>query len=182
MERRNKKEINKRLKNIRLIVSDVDGVLTDGKICFDADGKEIKTFHVKDSFRTTIWLESGKSVLWFTGRKAVGTITRAKELGVDLVFKEDVKTGLFEYIKEKYRLEPEEVIYIGDDWNDLYYMQHFGLSATPADAQKENKKIADIITKTNGGYGVLAEIIETLMRAQNSWLPAVEKYLKKFIL
>lgn len=182
MPKINKKSIGERLKDIRLIVSDVDGVLTTGAISFDSSGKEIKTFHVKDSFRITIWLRSGNRMLWFTGRKSPGVVVRAKEVEVDLVFKQAIHDGLFAYVKEKYGVDKQQVLYVGDDWSDLYYMSNFGVSVAPQNATEENKKVADIITKTRGGEGVLSEIVETVMRAQGTWQKHVDQYLKKFIL
>ena len=174
--------LQKRLQKIDLIVSDVDGVLTDGKMIFDAKGEEQKVFCARDGFRIDVWLRSGKKMLWFTGRKSEGIIRRTRDVSVDLVFKTQVQGDLFAYIKKTYNLSPDRVLYIGDDWSDLYYMMRVGVSVTPKDASAENKKIADKITKVEGGRGVLAEAVELVMRAQGIWKKEIDQYYAKFIL
>ncbi|MBI4160532.1 MAG: HAD hydrolase family protein [Candidatus Yanofskybacteria bacterium] len=173
---------NKKINGIELIVSDVDGVLTDGKIYLDAEGREFKIFNARDAFRVEIWLRAGKKMVWFTGRKSAGVIKRAGDLGVGLLFKQDIQGDLLAYIQEKYNVVPDKIMYLGDDWSDLYYMNRVGCAAAPASASGENKKIADLVTKAKGGDGVLAEVIEFIMRAQGIWKKEVDAYLEKFIL
>lgn len=175
-------KLDKKLKDIKIIVSDVDGVLTDGKIFFEANGKELKVFCARDGFRVEVWLRAGKKMVWFTGRRSVGIIRRAKELGVDLIFKADLEGGLFEYLKDKYQVNPKQVLYLGDDWSDLYYMSRSGFSIAPANASAENRELADLVTRARGGEGVLAEVVELVMRAQKIWKKAVGAYQEKFIL
>lgn len=186
MQNENKSKNNMKkpfgLKNVELIVSDVDGVLTDGKILFDSKGEEMKSFYARDAFRIEVWLRAGKKMMWFTGRKSEGVIRRAKELEVDLVLKKDIQGDLFKYIKEKYSLTPEQVLYVGDDWSDLFYMNNVGVSVSPSNGSKENRDVASIVTETPGGQGVLAEVIELVMKAQSLWDKAVSAYLAKFIL
>jgi len=176
------KKFKEKLKKIKLIVSDVDGVLTDGKIFLDTRGEEMKVFNARDAFRIEVWLKSGHKMVWFTGRKSAGVIRRAKDLGVDLVFKADLRDGLFNYLKQKYQITPGQVLYVGDDWSDLYYMDNVGVAVTPANGSAENKKVSDTITKAKGGEGVLAEVIELTMRAQGTWDQIVGTYRQKFIL
>ena len=182
MSKISKKQIQASLKNIRIIISDVDGVLTDGKIRFDSKGKEIKIFHSTDSFRAEAWLKSGGKILLFTGRKAIGTQVRAKELGLDLLFKQDLNEDLFSYIRRIYGLEKKQALYIGDDWNDLYFMSQAGLAVSPQSGRKENIAVSHIVTRSKGGEGVLSEVVEIAMKAQGTWEKTVNNYLKKFIL
>ncbi len=170
------------LANIKLIISDVDGVLTDGKIYLDSSGGEIKVFTNRDALRIDIWLRNGGKMLWFTGRKSEAVKRRVSELNVDLIFKEDVIGDFLSQISKKYSLKPEEMAYVGDDWNDIYYMSRVGLSVAPASASKENRAMANIVTKACGGAGVIAEIIEILMRKQGTWDKHVVAYKEKFIL
>ncbi len=176
------KSILNQLKKIKLIVSDVDGVLTGGKIYLDAAGEEMKVFCARDAFRVEVWFRSGGKMIWFTGRKSAGVIKRAGDLGVDLLFKQDIQGDLLTYIQEKYNVAPNKILYLGDDWSDLYYMNRVSCAAAPANASAENKKIADLVTKANGGAGVLAEVIERVMRSQGIWDREVNAYLEKFIL
>ena len=170
--------VESKLKKVKLIVSDVDGVLTDGKIYLLA-GEELKVFSARDASPMEIARRSGLKFLFITSRKSKAIIKRAKELKTELVFKTDIKkTGgdLPRYIKKRYGLKPDGVLYVGDDWSDLYAMKLFGLSVSPSNAAPENKKIADIIPSAAGGEGVIREVIEKVMKAQGTW----EKYLADY--
>lgn len=170
--------MEEKLKKIKLIVSDVDGVLTDGKI-YLVGKEEMKAFSVRDASPMEVARQAGIRFLFITSRKCDAVIKRAEELKTDLVFKMDVKAAggdLISYLKTKYSVSPEEVLYVGDDWSDLFSMKTFGVSATPANGTPENKAIALIVTKANGGEGVLRELIEIVLRAQGVW----EKYLAFF--
>lgn len=176
--------MEKKLEHIKLIIFDVDGVLTDGKIYLPGDSEELKVFYAKDFPRLQAALRSGLKIVFFTGRKGNAVIRRAKEFTIPVIFKRDLKDqriSLYEEIKKRYNIEPESVMYVGDDWNDLYYMKQAGISVTPADGSNENKQIADIITRTNGGHGVAAEIIEKVMKAQKTWDNEVGKYFSELL-
>lgn len=175
-----KPELRQRLEKISLIVSDIDGVLTDGKLYLGNEG-EIKIFSIRDSFRVEVAIQQGFPVIWFTGRKVPTVEDRAKELGVRVWYKKDVGETLFAKLKEEYDVDPEQVLYIGDDWNDLYFMGHVGFAVAPANAQEENKECAHFITSARGGEGVLSEVIELLLRAKGSWDRTVHDYREKFI-
>jgi 3-deoxy-D-manno-octulosonate 8-phosphate phosphatase (KDO 8-P phosphatase) len=177
------KDVNKKLKKIRLIVSDVDGVLTDGRIYIAPDGKEMKVFHSRDSYRMETIIRSGIPIILFTGRKSEALMQRSREIeGVRLLFKQDTKNSLFDLLENDYGVKPREVLYIGDDWNDLNLMTKVGISVSPADGTKENRKIADIVTKSFGGHGVISEVVEIVMKARGTWNKYAGDYLKKFIL
>ncbi len=167
-----------KLKKIKLIISDVDGVITDGRIHLLGD-KEIKVFSVRDASPIEMALRAGLKFLLFTSRKSDSIIKRAQELNVDLAFKGDVKAqggDLPAFVKERYGVTPEEVLYVGDDWSDLHSMTLFGLSATPGDGAPENKAIATIVTSAKAGEGVLREVIEMVMKAQETW----DKFLVEY--
>ena len=173
-----------KLKKVKLIVSDVDGVLTDGKIYLCERCGEMKVFSVKDAIRMEVALKSGMKVLLVTARKGAAVIKRAEELGAGIVFKQDLRQenlSLFAEVKRKFDIEQEEILYVGDDWNDLYFMRQVGVSATPASGSAENRKIADIITEARGGEGVVSELIEKVMRAQGTWEEYFKEYLLKLI-
>lgn len=176
--------LTKKLKRIKLIVSDVDGVLTEDKINLPGMGEEIKIFNAKDALRIEAAQRSGLKIIWITGRKAKATIRRSKELNVPLSFKQDVAkldTPFLDVLKKKYRVGPKEILYIGDDWGDLFLMKQVGVSATPKNGSPENKAIADIISSRNGGDGVIAEVIEMVMRANGTWEKYIREYIAKYI-
>lgn len=173
--------LKKKLSSIKLIVSDVDGVLTDGKICLIPQIGEAKTFSVKDSLRIKMAVKSGIPIVWFTGRKSRATIQRAKELNAEVIFKQDLKDGLFGFLKRKFGIDPINVLYVGDDWNDMWFMSCVGISAAPSDARPEVRKVASIVTKVRGGDGVLGELIEAIMRAKGTWNKYVNQYRNGFI-
>lgn len=175
-----KPDLRQRLKKISLIVSDIDGVLTDGKLYLGSEG-EIKIFSIRDSFRVEVAIQQGFPIVWFTGRKVPAVEDRAKELGARVWYKKDVGGDLFVKLKEEYGVNPEQVLYIGDDWNDLYFMGHVGFAVAPANAQGENKEYAHFITSARGGEGVLSEVIELLLRAKGSWDRTVHDYQERFI-
>lgn len=172
-------ELEEKLKKIKIIVSDVDGVLTDGNLYLLGQEEEMKVFFSKDEPRVVRARNSGLKVLLVTGRKCEAVVRRAKEMKVDLMFKQELKgTKFVDILKEKYAVEPNQIAYIGDDWSDLYLMGQAGVAITPQDGSAENKEMADIITDARGGRGVMAEAVEKIMRAQRTW----DKYLEEDIM
>jgi 3-deoxy-D-manno-octulosonate 8-phosphate phosphatase (KDO 8-P phosphatase) len=170
-------ELEEKLKKVKIIVSDVDGVLTDGGLYLSGQEEEIKVFYSKDAPRTVIARSSGLKILLVTARECQAVVRRANEMKVDLIFKGQLKEKKFlDVVKEKYGLEPEEIAYLGDDWSDMHLMKQVGVAITPQDGSSENKEIADIITDARGGRGVMAEAVEKIMRAQGTW----EKYKTEF--
>lgn len=174
--------LSKKLKKIKLLLFDVDGVLTDGKIYLIGETEEMKAFYCKDFPRIAAALRSGLKVLLFTGRKTPAVARRAKELNADIIFKRELKEqniALYDELKKRYNVNANQVMYTGDDWNDLHLMSQAGVAVTPQNGSAENKKIAHIVTKVNGGAGVAAEIIETLMKAQGTWNKHRDEYLNE---
>ncbi len=165
--------LQKKLRRIKAIVSDVDGVLTDGKIYLSATD-EIKVFCCKDAPRTKMAIDSGIIIVYYTGRPSEPVKRRAEERKIPVIDKRSVP-DIFSLTKDAYHVNPEEIMYIGDDLNDLPGMKKAGVAVAPRDASAENKKVAHIVTKAKGGEGVLSEAIEILMRAQGTW----DRYLKE---
>ena len=169
-----------KLKKIKLIISDVDGVLTDGRI-YLLGREEIKSFSVRDASPIEMAQRSGIKFMLFTSRKSEAIKKRAEEMGTDLVFKTDVKAAggdIVAFVKEKYGVSADEVLYVGDDWSDLYVMTTFGVAVAPSNAAPENLAVADIVTKAAGGQGVLREIVQTVMLAQGTWDTYLAEYKK----
>jgi len=175
-----------KLKKIKLIVSDVDGVLTDGKVYLTGISEELKAFNTRDALRMEIALRSGLKIVWFTGRKCKTVVRRSKEIagGIKLLFKAELykkNINFLDMMVKEYNIKPIEILYIGDDWNDLYIMKQVGVAVTPHNGSAENKKIAHIITRVNGGNGVMAEVLEIIMREKGTWKKYTKEYISKFI-
>ena len=151
---------------IELIVLDVDGTLTDGKIIYTSTGDEIKNFDVKDGLAIASWTKKlHKRVVIITGRKSILVETRAKELGITHIFQGvDNKDEILETILDKENLTWEQVAGIGDDLNDFKMLQKVGLSFAVADAVNDIKSCCDVVCSQNGGEGAVREMIEYILR------------------
>jgi 3-deoxy-D-manno-octulosonate 8-phosphate phosphatase (KDO 8-P phosphatase) len=149
---------------IKLIVLDVDGCLTDGRIIYSSDGSETKNFNVKDGLAISSWIRMGNHVAIITGRNSKIVETRANELGVKYLFqavkdKEKVLKELIDSLKLKYY----EVGAIGDDLNDFKMLSKVGRSFTPKDGVKEIREIVDTVLTCSGGDGAVREMIDILV-------------------
>ncbi|RUM59791.1 MAG: 3-deoxy-D-manno-octulosonate 8-phosphate phosphatase [Persephonella sp.] len=155
------------LKKVKWIILDVDGVLTDGKIIYDSEGREIKVFCVKDGYGIHMAKKYGINFAIISGRKSKVVDIRAKELGIEEVYQlstDKVKDYL--KIKEKYKFNDDEVIYIGDDLQDIPLLKMVGFPITVPNSPKEVKKVAVYITSRNGGDGAVREVIDLVLRAK----------------
>jgi len=153
---------------IKLIVLDVDGCLSDGKLIYSADAVESKNFNVKDGLGITTWIKIGNQVAIITGRKSSIVQKRAKELGIQNIFQgiRD-KDKILKELLESLSLTFDEVGAIGDDLNDYNMLQLVGRSFTPLDGAKDVKSIVDTVLTTKGGDGAVREMIETLVVENN---------------
>ena len=170
-------KIEDRCKRVELILSDVDGVLTDGGIIFDNHGIEQKRFHTRDGQGIKLWQRGGFKFGILTGRTSHIVKLRASELGVDIVrqgFEEKVPVAQ-ELITEL-GLESDQVCYIGDDLPDLPVMRAVGFGIAVADACKEVRTGAAHVTKLAGGQGAVREAIEWILNAKGMWDDLVRKY------
>lgn len=166
-----------RCRPIELILSDVDGVLTDGGVIFDNQGIEIKRFHIRDGLGIKLWQRAGHQFGLVTGRASHIVQLRAVELGVELVRQGvDDKLPAVKQILTQLRLRPEQVCYAGDDLPDLPVLRHVGLAAAVADGCEELHSAAHYVTKAHGGRGALREIIEMILKAQDRWDDVLRKY------
>lgn len=162
---------------IRLILSDVDGVLTDGRIIFDNQGIETKNFHVRDGLGIRLWTEAGFRFGIITSRSSHIVKLRCDELGIDLVrqgLKE--KLPVARKIIDELNLQPEQVAYIGDDLPDLAIMNEVGLAIAVADAADDVVDQAQFVTKRAGGQGAVREAIETILQSKKRWKEIVRKF------
>lgn len=157
-------------KPIRMILSDVDGVLTDGAIVIDNTGVETKSFHVRDGLGIKLWQRGGFHFGLLTARNSQVVKLRAAELGISIVrqgFEE--KLPIAREIFEQVGVTAEEVCYIGDDLPDLPVLSAVGLPVTVADAVDEVKKVAIWQLRSGGGKGAIRELVERLMKAKGCW-------------
>lgn len=163
---------------IELILSDVDGVLTDGGIVFDNQGIETKKFHIRDGLGIKLWQRAGYRFGILTARTSQIVKMRAAELSVDLVRQgfEDKLPAAQEIVRQL-QLSPEQVCYIGDDLTDIPVLRYAGLGVAVADAAEDARQVADHVTRRPGGSGAVRELIEDLLKAQQRWDDLIRKYL-----
>jgi 3-deoxy-D-manno-octulosonate 8-phosphate phosphatase (KDO 8-P phosphatase) len=163
---------------VRLILFDVDGVLTDGTLLLHADGSESKLFDIKDG-TGIVWAQRlGLTVGFLSARSSAATTQRAAQLGITLVHQGVAsKIETYEQIVDSLMLDEEEVAYMGDDILDLAVLARVGLSAAPADAVEDVRTRVHWIAKANGGAGAARELIELILRAQEKWDSVFATYL-----
>lgn len=155
---------------IRLLVLDVDGVLTDGRITSSAGGDDAKWFHVQDGCAIKLWQKSGGNVAILSGRRSGDVQRRADELGITLVKMgmDDKLAGLRE-LHETAGSDRSETAYMGDDLPDLAAMRVCGFPMAPGNAVPAIKRVARFVTRRRGGEGAVAEAIELILRKQRRW-------------
>lgn len=163
-------------RRIRWIVIDVDGTMTDAGIYYDENGNELKKFCTKDAAGFFAAHQVGIKILVLTGRRCAATARRMEELNVDIL-SQDIrdKVGFLEAFMKAEQLDKEEVAYIGDDLNDFLPMRMTGFVGCPKDSCLEVKEIADYISSVAGGYGVVRDVIEHILRESGEWSKAVSE-------
>jgi 3-deoxy-D-manno-octulosonate 8-phosphate phosphatase (KDO 8-P phosphatase) len=167
-----------RAARIKLVLFDVDGVLTDGKILLHHDGTESKQFDIKDGTAVVWALRHGLTVGLLSARSSAATAQRAAQLGVTLVHQGVAsKLDTFEQIVGDMMLDAEEVAYMGDDVLDLPVLARVGLSAAPADAAPDVRARVDWVSGYRGGDGAARELIEMILKAQQKWDALIAGYL-----
>lgn len=171
------KEINAAAQRTKLLILDVDGVLTDGGIILDNDGNELKAFHVRDGHGIKMLGRAGTQVALITGRFSKVVERRAHELGIAEVYQRcHIKTVAYEHLLEKLGVSDSEVAYIGDDIVDIPIMKRVGLAVAVADATEETKEVADLITRSGGGRGAVREICDLILKAKGKWEELMDEY------
>lgn len=166
-----------RAKKIKLLILDVDGVMTDGRIIYGDDGTEYKCFDVRDGHAMKMAGRAGLKMAIISGRSSKVTERRGKELGIELIYQNvHNKIEVYEKILKENNLKDEETAYIGDDLVDLPVMRRVGLSASVEDALPEVKEEALLVTKNRGGRGAVREIIEYILTSQGLWEGVTKRY------
>jgi 3-deoxy-D-manno-octulosonate 8-phosphate phosphatase (KDO 8-P phosphatase) len=165
------------IEQIRLLLLDVDGVLTDGRITYDNHGVESKSFHVRDGHGLKLLQRAGIKVGIITGRSSHVVSHRAAELGIDIVY-QGAKNKLepYEQILQDLNLTDAQVAYAGDDLVDLPILRRVGCSFTVADGVADIKPYVDYITTLPGGQGAVREICDMLLRQSGNWDSVTDRY------
>ncbi len=171
---------NVRAAKIKLILFDVDGVLTDGKILLHADGTESKQFDIKDG-TGMVWAQrAGLTVGLLSARTSAATGQRAAQLGITLVHQGVAnKLESYDQIVDSLLIDDEQVAYMGDDVLDLPVLGRVGLATAPADAVEEVRNRVHWVSAANGGHGAARDLIEVILRAQDRWNALLAEYMEQ---
>jgi len=167
----------KKAQRVQLLLLDVDGVLTDGRIFYDEKGREIKIFHVHDGQGIRWLLQAGIQVGLVSGRISKGVEKRARELEIGLLFQgvKD-KKGLLDDLFRRTGLAPEDMAFMGDDFIDLPLLKKVGFSLSVPNGHPWVRKQVDYVTKARGGAGAVREICEVILKAQGKWRGLLKEY------
>lgn len=171
--------MQEKLAKIKLLLLDVDGIMTDGRIIYDNQGNELKAFDVKDGHGLKMVQRAGIKTGIITGRQSEVVKKRAAELGFDILYQKAlVKLDPYREILDEHGLKDEEVAYVGDDVVDLPILRRVGFSATVADAVEDVLPLVDYVTKRPGGRGAVREICDMLIKASGRWEELTDRYFK----
>lgn len=167
------------LASIRMLVLDVDGVLTDGSIQLHHDGTESKSFSILDGHGIRMWRRAGMKIAFLSGRFSEPTSRRAQQLEVDYCFQEcHYKLDTLHEIIRQSGIPAEQIAYIGDDLMDIPVVRQVGFGIAVASAVDELKTYADYITTRPGGRGAVREAIEYILKSTGKWEPLMKRYLE----
>jgi 3-deoxy-D-manno-octulosonate 8-phosphate phosphatase (KDO 8-P phosphatase) len=174
-------ELKERLKQIKVVLMDVDGVLTDGRLFYlpGADGKsvEFKAFNSHDGLAFHFLNSCGIKTGVISGRESPAVVERARILKITYVYQGLLeKQGAYDEVLKKEKVTAEEVAFIGDDFTDAPLIVRSGLGCCVGDARPELKKIAKLVASAPGGHGAVREIVELILKAQGKWQAVLEKY------
>lgn len=159
-----------KLKKIKLLALDVDGVLTNGQIIYDSDGKETKVFDVQDGYGIVILKKAGIKTAIISAREAKAVSIRAEDLGIDKVYQNSYpKISAYEQMLKDFCLQDSEVCFMGDDLPDIPVLKRVGFAVAVKNAALDTRAHADYVTKNKGGRGAVREVIELILRAQGKW-------------
>ena len=166
------------LSKIKLLVMDVDGVLTDGSIVIHSDGSESKCFNSLDGQGIKFWQAAGNMTAFLSGRQSEPTQRRAKGLGVNFCIQNaQIKLPKLRELARKNNLSAENIAYIGDDLPDLPPILYCGFGVAVLNAAEEVKKNCDYITKKPGGSGAVREVVEYILKKTGKWHSVIEQYM-----
>lgn len=169
--------ILEKLKKIKILLLDVDGVLTDGRIIYDSKGRDSKFFDVHDGLGVYLLRKAGIKTILITAKSSRTILPRARDMRVEEVFADvSPKTKALDRIIKKYKVMPEELCFVGDDLVDLCLMKRVGFSVAVFNACQDIKKAAAYITIRHGGRGAVREVCELILKAQGKWPDTLAYY------
>jgi 3-deoxy-D-manno-octulosonate 8-phosphate phosphatase (KDO 8-P phosphatase) len=164
-------------RKIKLLLLDVDGVLTDGRIIYDSKGRDSKFFDVHDGLGVYLLKKTGIPSILITARSSGAIMPRARDMRVEEVFADiSPKSSVLEKILKKYKVSPDQICFVGDDLVDLSLMKRVGLPIAVFNAAPDIKQVAAYITLRFGGRGAVREVAELILKAQGKWEEAVKDY------
>jgi len=171
------KKLEEKLKTVKLLLLDVDGVLTDGQIIYNDKGAETKHFNAKDGLGLRLLMNAGIAVGIVTGRSSNALHHRCHNLGiVHIMDGINDKAAVLDTISEQTGALPEEIAFMGDDLPDLPLMRKIGISIAVADAHPACIEFADLVTETAGGHGAVREAVEAILKAKGLWEGILAQY------
>ena len=166
-----------RIKNIKLILLDVDGVLTDGRIIYDSRGGDLKFFDVHDGMGVHCLKKAGIPAILVTAKGSAAILPRAKDMGVARVFSDvSPKTSVLPLVRKRFNVKDSELCFVGDDLVDIGIMKQVGFACAVRNACPEVKKAAHYVTARKGGRGAVREIAELILKTQGKWKEVIRAY------
>ncbi|MEW6170596.1 MAG: HAD-IIIA family hydrolase [Candidatus Omnitrophota bacterium] len=166
-----------RAKKIKLLLLDVDGVLTDGRIIYDSRGHELKFFDVHDGLGVYLLKKQGIKTILITAKGSGAIRPRARDMQVEAVYENITpKSIVYEKIIKKYNLKDKEICFVGDDFVDLCVMEKVGFAIAVSNACPEIKEVSHYVTQKEGGRGAVREVAELILKTQDKWYKAIEPY------
>lgn len=162
--------ILKKFKAVQAFVLDVDGVLTNGQVLVTESGQQLRQFDIKDGYAVKLAVDLGYPIAVITGGNCPGVVKRLNGLGIHEVFTgiHDKERVLVDWLKQK-QIDPDQVLYMGDDMPDLPCLRKVGLPTCPNDATEEVKQAASYISPREGGHGAIRDVIEKVLKLQGKW-------------
>ncbi len=172
-----KGSVSEKAKKIKIVISDVDGILTDGSIVYGNYKDDYREFNVQDGFAFILLRKAGIKTAIITSKSSNAVRRRAKELSVDVICQNvKKKLDVFNKVLKKFKFKQNEACYIGDDLLDLATLKKAGLSVSVPQACAEVKKAVDYVTEKNAGSGAFRETAELILKAKNKWTAILEYY------
>lgn len=170
-----KDALKKKIKNIKLVILDVDGVLTNGQINIDEDGRELKMYSVLDGFGIVMLHKMGYKTAVISARASKAVAARATDLGIsEIHLKAFPKMDAYQKVLKKFKLKDEHVCFIGDDLPDLALLKRVGFAVAVKNAMPEIKRVSDYTTKKQGGYGAVREVLELILKTNGQWTQVIK--------
>lgn len=171
------RKIEQKIKKVKFLLLDVDGVLTDGRIIYDSKGRDSKFYDVHDGLGVYLLGRMGIKTILITAKGSKTIKPRARDMRVEAVFENILpKTKVYEKVKKTYGLRDEEICFVGDDLVDLCVLKRAGVPIATHNAASEVKKAAAYVTKKDGGRGAVREVAELILKSKGLWVKALEIY------